>query len=93
MTRSIVQWWRNRHNCADHMEQANYTYYNDDPDAIPNPLSIYGPIGSYWIWAWRCTVCGMAGGKRHDTWGGFPASSREIEQAFAKGMVTREAQR
>jgi hypothetical protein len=67
----LRRWWFLRtHDCGDWAEVRQVNFVNPDPNAIPNPLSIYGPLGSYEVMLWHCTVCDAYWGHYHDTYGG-----------------------
>ena len=48
----------------------------------PCDLSIYGPIGSYWLTLEHCPHCGWFSGRRYDTFGGSEVDAVVAERAW-----------
>ena len=63
------QWWKlHFHDCENHLTIRRKYVYN--LDGIDNAVSIYGPLGSYWIEIERCKVCGkFIGCRKYNTYG------------------------
>lgn len=66
------------------LEHKHLAFVNRAPNADPNPLSIYGPEGSYWLELHHCPICDRYSGRRYDTYGGFSMSDWEAQHEWLK---------
>lgn len=82
IARNVRLFW---HTCKfEHLERKHISVVNSDPNANDNPLSIYGPEGSYWLELYRCKVCGHISGRRYDTYGGWSVTDWEAKHHWLK---------
>ena len=79
---AILSWWRMRtHDCYHESEGKGVRF--DDLWGMPNPLSIYGNMGSWWGSLYHCMVCGHYWGRKYDTYGGQVIEPEEAKRLWA----------
>lgn len=75
------------HVCSSGTTESMYVHhYNSSLDAIPNPLSTYGPIGSYQGQLFHCKVCGKYWGRKYDTYGKHDLDFQEAQRMWLGGV-------
>lgn len=72
------------HQCSERTLEYILISHVQDPNPAQNPLSIYGPKGSFWAVLHRCKICGRYGGQMRHTYGGYQIGTHEAHRLWSE---------